>query len=218
MVNALHAFGLAIGWMDILGVLVFELMIFYFMCSRAAQEAPNDAEVPPDEGVVKQQRKPLTGLFGPRYLKDSTKTWIFWAYLFLLNVWIVVTFLMIAGITWVSAFWNIFNYPPCRSLHSQQKPELMICWLIWCVGGIFLDVFFVLWWCIELCAGDAIEALTNIIISLLTMIIEFGFIFVIFTIYTNLSSAPNENVKDSGLFLIVKNAMDPSQWIRMLFA
>ncbi|XP_017134603.1 uncharacterized protein LOC108150809 isoform X2 [Drosophila miranda] len=199
MVNALHAFGLAIGWMDILGVLVFELMIFYFMCSRAAQEAPNDAEVPPDEGVVKQQRKPLTGLFGPRYLKDSTKTWIFWAYLFLLNVWIVVTFLMIAGITW-------------------QKPELMICWLIWCVGGIFLDVFFVLWWCIELCAGDAIEALTNIIISLLTMIIEFGFIFVIFTIYTNLSSAPNENVKDSGLFLIVKNAMDPSQWIRMLFA
>ncbi|XP_026847905.1 uncharacterized protein LOC6601358 [Drosophila persimilis] len=199
MVNSLHAFGLAIGWMDILGVLVFELMIFYLMRSRAAQEAPNDAEVPPDEGVVRQQRKHLTGLFGPRYLKDSTKTWVFWAYLFLLNVWIVVTFLMIAGITW-------------------HKPELMICWLVWCVGGIFLDVFFVLWWCIELCAGDAIEALTNIIISLLTMIIEFGFIFVIFTIYTNLSNAPDENVKDSGLFLIVKNAMDPSQWIRILFA
>ncbi|EDW33477.1 GL15593 [Drosophila persimilis] len=65
MVNSLHAFGLAIGWMDILGVLVFELMIFYLMRSRAAQEAPNDAEVPPDEGVVRQQRKHLTALQAP---------------------------------------------------------------------------------------------------------------------------------------------------------
>ncbi|XP_022218580.1 uncharacterized protein LOC111071500 [Drosophila obscura] len=199
MVNALNAFGLAIGWMDILGVLLFELMIFYLLRRRSTREAPNDAEAPPAEGAAaKPHRRKLTGLLGHRYLKESTKTWIFWAYLVLLNVWIVVTLLMIAGI----------------SLH---KPELMICWLIWCVGGLFLDLFFVLWWLFELCAGDAIEALTNIIISLLTMVIEFGFIYVIFTIYMNMLNSPNESSnetdKDSDLFAMVKSALDPRHWI-----
>ncbi|XP_034659001.1 uncharacterized protein LOC117895444 [Drosophila subobscura] len=195
MINALNAFGLAIGWMDILGVLVFELMIFYLLRSRASQSDLNDVEQPTAEGNAKpRSRRTLRGLLGHRYLKESTKTWIFWAYLFLLNVWIVVTLLMIAGITW-------------------HKPELMLCWLIWCIAGLFLDLFFVLWWLCELCAGDAIEALTNIIISMLTMVIEFGFIYVIYTIYSNMSNSENEPETQSNLFAIVKSALDPRQWM-----
>ncbi|SPP76690.1 uncharacterized protein LOC117579785 [Drosophila guanche] len=191
MINALNAFGLAIGWMDILGVLVFELMIFYLLRSRSHQSELNDVEQPTAEGNAKPT---LRGLLGHRYLKESTKTWIFWAYLFLLNVWIVVTLLMIAGITW-------------------HKPELMLCWLIWCLAGLLLDLFFVLWWLFELCAGDAIEALTNIIISMLTMVIEFGFIYVIYTIYANMSNSEDEADAHSDLFAIVKSALDPRQWM-----
>lgn len=40
MVNALNAFGLAIGWMDILGVLCFELIMFYMMRRQRLAEKP----------------------------------------------------------------------------------------------------------------------------------------------------------------------------------
>ncbi|XP_043649558.1 uncharacterized protein LOC122617677 isoform X2 [Drosophila teissieri] len=91
----------------------------------------------------------------------------------MLNVWIGVTLLMIAGI-------------------SLQKPELMVFWLIWCACGLVFDVFLILWWVYELFVGDAIEALTNILISLLTMAIEFGFIYVIYTIFLNLTNASRD--------------------------
>lgn len=45
----------------------------------------------------------------------------------------------------------------------------MTLWLIWCACGLVFDVFLILWWVYELFVGDAIEALTNILISLLTM-------------------------------------------------
>ncbi|XP_044778879.1 uncharacterized protein LOC6737555 isoform X2 [Drosophila simulans] len=102
----------------------------------------------------------------------------------MLNVWIGVTLLMIAGI-------------------SLQKPELMTLWLIWCACGLVFDVFLILWWVYELFVGDAIEALTNILISLLTMAIEFGFIYVIYTIFSNLSNATkNEetNVAENSIY------------------
>nr|ABN49337.1 IP18008p [Drosophila melanogaster]ABN49364.1 IP18208p [Drosophila melanogaster] len=72
----------------------------------------------------------------------------------------------------------------------------MTLWLIWCACGLVFDVFLILWWVYELFVGDAIEALTNILISLLTMAIEFGFIYVIYTIFLNLSNATkNEETK-----------------------
>jgi len=51
----------------------------------------------------------------------------------------------------------------------QHKPELMTFWLIWSACGLVFDALFILWWVYELFVGDAIEALTNILISLLTM-------------------------------------------------
>ncbi|XP_017133634.1 uncharacterized protein LOC108150173 isoform X2 [Drosophila elegans] len=106
----------------------------------------------------------------------------------MLNVWVGITLLMIAGI----------------SLH---KPELMTFWLIWCACGLVFDVLFILWWVYELFVGDAIEALTNILISLLTMAIESGFIYVIYTIYINLSNSREDDghkvKKESGLSLMM---------------
>jgi len=45
----------------------------------------------------------------------------------------------------------------------------MTFWLIWSACGLVFDALFILWWVYELFVGDAIEALTNILISLLTM-------------------------------------------------
>ncbi|XP_017014537.2 uncharacterized protein [Drosophila takahashii] len=168
--NALNAFGMAIGWMDIVGVLFFELIMFYMMRRRRLARESEDESV---EAQIESQRKPLPNLFSKKQLSETENVWLFWGYLLMLNVWVAVTLFMIAGI----------------SLH---KPELMIFWLIWCACGLVFDVLFILWWVYELFVGDAIEALTNILISLLTMAIEFGFIYVIYTIYMNLSDPKKE--------------------------
>ncbi|XP_017043541.1 uncharacterized protein LOC108089705 isoform X2 [Drosophila ficusphila] len=106
----------------------------------------------------------------------------------MLNVWIGVTLLMIAGIT-------------------LNKPELMTFWLIWCACGLAFDVLFIFWWVYELFVGEVIEALTNILLSLLTMAIEFGFFYVIYTIYNNLSNSSKEEANKlavkSGLYLMM---------------
>ncbi|EDV51311.2 uncharacterized protein LOC6546341 isoform X1 [Drosophila erecta] len=168
--NALNAFGMAIGWMDIVGVLFFELIMFYMMRRRRLAQK---SEVVSIEAQSKCHRDSLPSLFCRKKLSESENIWIFWGYLLMLNVWIGVTLLMIAGI-------------------SFQKPELMTFWLIWCACGLVFDVFLILWWVYELFVGDAIEALTNILISLLTMAIEFGFIYVIYSIFLNLSNATND--------------------------
>ncbi|XP_033159792.1 uncharacterized protein LOC117140802 [Drosophila mauritiana] len=179
--NALNAFGMAIGWMDILGVLFFEMVMFYMMRRRRLVQKSEVASV---EAQEKSHRDSLPNLLSRKKLSESENIWIFWGYLLMLNVWIGVTLLMIAGI-------------------SLQKPELMTLWLIWCACGLVFDVFLILWWVYELFVGDAIEALTNILISLLTMAIEFGFIYVIYTIFLNLSNATkNEetNVAENSIY------------------
>ncbi|XP_016965153.1 uncharacterized protein LOC108034724 [Drosophila biarmipes] len=191
--NALNAFGMAIGWMDIVGVLFFELIMFYMMRRRRLANESGDVAV---EAAVDNQRNPLPNLFSRKQLSESENGWIFWGYLLMLNVWVAVTLLMIAGI----------------SLH---KPELMTLWLIWCACGLVFDALFISWWVYELFVGDAIEALTNILISLLTMAIEFGFIYVIYTIYTNLSEPTEEadhKLKDRSGFSLMMIS-DPSLYI-----
>lgn len=37
-------------------------------------------------------------------MRESENAWVFWGYLLMLNLWIVVTLLMIAGITMVGLF------------------------------------------------------------------------------------------------------------------
>ncbi|XP_030373010.1 uncharacterized protein LOC115622990 [Scaptodrosophila lebanonensis] len=167
MVSTFHVFGLAIGWMDIVGAIIFELAIIYWL----RQGVENALQ--PDVEARQVQRVNGRKLYGSHsLLRDNKRIWIFWVYLLLLNVWIGVTMLLIAGIL-------------------MHKPELMIFWLIWCAGGLVFDVFFVLWWLLELIAGDFIDALTNILISLLTMAIEFGFIYIVYNIYLELSLTPD---------------------------
>ncbi|KAH8345819.1 hypothetical protein KR067_006759 [Drosophila pandora] len=177
--DALHAFGLAIGWMDIAGVLFFEALMFFLMRRRRLAEQADKGSA---EDPIKSKGRSLPILMSRAKLSNAENDCIFWSYLVMLNVWIVVTLLMITGI----------------SLH---KPELMIIWLIWCACGLAFDVLFIFWWIYELCMGDAIEALTNIMISLLTMAIEFGFICVIYTIYRDLlnssDDSENKNAKKS---------------------
>ncbi|XP_068150120.1 uncharacterized protein [Drosophila tropicalis] len=169
--SPLNALGLAIGWIDIFGALLFELMILYMM-KRCCNSGPiQDVEKQQHaDDSQKPQRRVTPKLYGPRYLQDNSNALIFWGYLLLLNAWIVVTLLMLAGIL----------------LH---KPQLMLMWLIWCIAGLVFDMFFLIWWLYELLTGDSIEAITNIMISLLTMAIEFGFIYVIHRIYENLSQS-----------------------------
>ncbi|KAH8314693.1 hypothetical protein KR074_010546 [Drosophila pseudoananassae] len=153
--DALHAFGLAIGWMDIAGVLVFEAIMFFLIRRRRLAE-PADEESAKDP--IKPKGRSIPILMSRAKLSNTENNYIFWSYLAMLNVWIVVTLLMITGI-------------------SMHKPELMIIWLIWCGCGLAFDVLFIFWWIYELCTGDAIEALTNIMISLLTMGENFKFVF-----------------------------------------
>ncbi|KRF99214.1 uncharacterized protein Dwil_GK27243 [Drosophila willistoni] len=169
--SPLNALGLAIGWFDIFGALLFELMILYMM-KRCFNSRPiKDVEKQQQSDDLQQpQRRMTPKLYGPKYLHDNSNAYIFWGYLLLLNAWIVITLVMMAGIV----------------LH---KPQLMLMWLIWCIGGLVFDMFFLFWWLYELLAGDSIEAITNIMISLLTMAIEFGFIYVIHRIYENLSQS-----------------------------
>nr|XP_016933051.1 uncharacterized protein LOC108012262 [Drosophila suzukii] len=171
--NALNAFGMAIGWMDIVGVLFFELIMFLMMRRRRLAKESEDVAL---EAAIENKRKTFPNLFSRKQLTENENGWMFWGYLLMLNVWVAVTLLMIAGI-------------------SMHKPELMTFWLIWSACGLVFDALFILWWVYELFVGDAIEALTNILISLLTMAIEFGFIYVIYIIYMNLS----EPTKDADL-------------------
>lgn len=136
--------------------------------------------------------------------------WILKCYLVLLNIWIVVSSLMIAGI--------LFVCPQCDDLKRhlrfsshflQYKPRLILSWLIWCLGGLLFDFVFLCWWIVEVFTGDAIEAVTNIMISFLTMsttfyyninivtferstAIEFGFIYVIYNVYMKMSQGSTE--------------------------
>ncbi|KAH8296650.1 hypothetical protein KR054_009363 [Drosophila jambulina] len=148
MVNALTAFGLAIGWMDIVGVLCFELVMFFMMRRRRSAE---NADLPTleEQSVDQKTRNSLPSLLSRKYMRESENACIFWSYLLMLNLWIVVSLLMIAGIT-------------------MHKPELMTIYLIWCFCGLVIDVLMILWWIFELFVGDAIVAMTNILISLLT--------------------------------------------------
>nr|XP_041633258.1 uncharacterized protein LOC108071903 isoform X2 [Drosophila kikkawai] len=149
MVNALTAFGLAIGWMDIVGVLCFELVMYYIMRQRrSAVKADLPAlEIQPVED--QKPRNPLPNLLSRQRMMETENAWIFWGYLLMLNMWIVVSLLMIAGII-------------------MHKPELMTIYLSWCFCGLVIDVLMIFWWIFEMFVGDTIVAMTNILISLLT--------------------------------------------------
>ncbi|EDW19530.2 uncharacterized protein LOC6583384 [Drosophila mojavensis] len=157
MVSALNGFGLAIGCMDIIGALFFELMIIFMMRQSKARKANRTT------ASELEQSTQVTTLY-----RNRLSPWMLGIYLLLLNVWIAVSMLMLAGII-------------------LQKPQLLLFWLIWCAGGLIFDFVYVVLWILELLAGDAIEALTNILISLLTMAVEFAFIFIVYHIYINLN-------------------------------
>ncbi|KAH8367537.1 hypothetical protein KR200_000066, partial [Drosophila serrata] len=151
-INALTAFGLAIGWMDIVGVLCFELVMFYMMRRRRLDEKVDDkVDLPSleEQPVDHKTRNSLPNLLSRKQMMESENAWIFWGYLLMLNMWIAVCLLMIAGIT-------------------MHKPELMTIYLIWCFCGLVVDVLMIIWWIFELFVGDAIVAMTNILISILT--------------------------------------------------
>ncbi|XP_034482133.1 uncharacterized protein LOC117787664 [Drosophila innubila] len=114
----------------------------------------------------KQQQTDVATLYG-----QAVGSRMLWIYLILLNIWILASTLLVFGILW-------------------HKSQLLLFWLFWCLGGLIFDVVFVLWWLWEMISGDAIEALTNILISMLTMSIEFGFIYVVYNVYMNLSQSP----------------------------
>ncbi|KAH8266131.1 hypothetical protein KR038_006421, partial [Drosophila bunnanda] len=167
-VNALIAFGLAIGWMDIVGVLCFELVMFYMMRRRRSAEK-EDLPSLEDQPVDQKTRNSLPNLLSRKQMMESENAWIFWGYLLMLNMWIVVSLLMIAGIT-------------------MHKPELMTIYLIWCFCGLVVDVLMIVWWIFELFVGDTIVAMTNILISMLT----FGktwYIYMLSWLYLFLSSS-----------------------------
>ncbi|XP_030080199.1 uncharacterized protein LOC115483181 [Drosophila hydei] len=106
MVSALNCFGLAIGCVDIIGALFFELMIIFMLCQRKGHRTTTEEE----------QSTDVTTFRGNR-----VSARLLWIYLFILNVWIAISMLMLAGII----------------LH---KPQLMLVWLIWCFGGMIFDV------------------------------------------------------------------------------
>lgn len=45
----------------------------------------------------------------------------------------------------------------------------MTIYLAWCFCGLVFDILYIFWWVFELFVGDAIVAMTNILISLLTL-------------------------------------------------
>ncbi|KAH8235089.1 hypothetical protein KR032_008753 [Drosophila birchii] len=226
MVNALIAFGLAIGWMDIVGVLCFEMVMFYMMRRRRLSKTEDLSTLEeqtvdqkprnslPSKSCIyliikycfKKKPKPLLDLLSRQRMVESENAWIFWGYLLMLNVWIVVSLLMIAGIT-------------------MHKPELMTIYLTWCFCGLVIDVLMILWWIFELFVGDAIVAMTNILISLLTFgkvldyisrskfiisfsAVELAFVLIIYAIYLNLAWSPDaENTKITSYFhwLLLEN-------------
>ncbi|XP_016988990.1 uncharacterized protein LOC108051393 isoform X2 [Drosophila rhopaloa] len=96
MVNALNAFGMAIGWMDIVGVLFFELIMFYLMRRRRLAKEAADVSI---EAPKENQRNSLPSLLSRKNLNESENVWIYWGYLLMLNVWVGITLLMIAGIS-----------------------------------------------------------------------------------------------------------------------
>ncbi|XP_062131087.1 uncharacterized protein LOC133842136 [Drosophila sulfurigaster albostrigata] len=154
MVSALNGFGLAIGTMDIIGAVFFELMIICMLWRSRVTVKKNGSK----------QAKKMT------FQGKEVGRRMLWIYVFLLNIWILASVLLICGI-------------------FLKKPQLLIFWLIWCLGGLILDIVFMLWWLWELLTGDAIDALTNILISILTMAIEFCFVYAVYNIYINLSSS-----------------------------
>ncbi|KAH8305262.1 hypothetical protein KR018_008018 [Drosophila ironensis] len=149
MAKGLYTLGLAIGWMDIAGVVIFETLMFYLMRHRQMMEEKDVGSIEGSETKISKTRS-LASLMTKGKLGAAENSCIFWGYLMMLNIWVMITLLMMAGI-------------------SMQKPELMTMWLIWCAGGLVFDALFIFWWIYKICADDAIEALTNIIISLLTM-------------------------------------------------
>ncbi|KAH8415505.1 hypothetical protein KR222_001218, partial [Zaprionus bogoriensis] len=186
-VSALNGFGLAIGSMDILGALFFELMILYLIhrrsrTQREASRSSSSAEKQLEASDVASEQR----------LRSSFSPWMLRTYLLLLNVWIVVSILMLIGILWVCLSLGFSSkYILVYARSPQYKPRLLLFWLVWCAGGLLFDAFFLFWWIFEIFTGDAIEAFTNILISLLTMAIEFGFIFVIYNVYVHLSQGSN---------------------------
>jgi len=52
--NALNAFGMAIGWMDIVGVLFFELIMFLMMRRRRLAKESEDVAL---EAAIENKRK-----------------------------------------------------------------------------------------------------------------------------------------------------------------
>jgi len=49
VMNALNAFGMAIGWMDIAGVLFFEMIMFYMMRRRRLAQKSEVASIEAQE-------------------------------------------------------------------------------------------------------------------------------------------------------------------------
>ncbi|KAH8390799.1 hypothetical protein KR215_012076, partial [Drosophila sulfurigaster] len=153
-VSALNGFGLAIGTMDIIGAVFFELMIICMLwrsrvtvkknASKQAKKMSKNLATTIDRVMISNNQ------FIPAFQGKEVGRRMLWIYVFLLNIWILASVLLICGI-------------------FLKKPQLLIFWLIWCLGGLILDIVFMLWWLWELLTGDAIDALTNILISILTM-------------------------------------------------
>ncbi|KAM8709956.1 hypothetical protein ACLKA7_016714 [Drosophila subpalustris] len=155
MVSALNGFGLAIGSMDIIGAVFFELMIICMLCRRrraSKKLQPTNVTSESLEIAIVTTYASVIGnhQFVPALFGKGVGPRMLWTYLILLNVWILASTLLVIGILW-------------------QKPQLLLFWLTWCLGGLLFDVVFMLWWFWEMISGDTIDALTNILISMLTM-------------------------------------------------
>jgi len=109
---ALKGFGLAIGLMDIIGAVFFEIMIICMLCRQRSKNlqqknvASESLElfVATTYASVISNHQSVAALYGkgvgPKMLL---------IYLILLNVWILASTLLVVGIIWVCSFWSFFS-------------------------------------------------------------------------------------------------------------
>lgn len=126
MVSALNGFGLAIGCMDIIGALFFELMIIFMMRQSRARQA-NRTTASELEQSPQVTSESLNGALNSK----SLSPWMLGIYLLLLNVWIAVSMLMLAGIILVGSR-SDFIQMPCPLTESAFRSTSHSC----CCSGL----------------------------------------------------------------------------------
>ncbi|EDV96927.1 GH16546 [Drosophila grimshawi] len=96
MVSALNGFGLAIGCVDITGAVFFELMIICILWRRNGIQTVVKSQTQLQQ--QQQQQEQLEKGYVTGFLGNRVSPWMLWIYLLLLNMWIVVSLLMVTGI------------------------------------------------------------------------------------------------------------------------